>query len=823
MDGLWGDLKLTGRRLWATPLFVLFAVSSLGLGLGVTTAVYSLVHSLLWEAPPVHDAGRLMVLTTGGASPLSLISRPDFEDLRSSQNSFAALAAAMRVEATLVGEHGAEFVTAEAVTGNYFATIGVDCALGRGIQPADDQHRAGVLVLSERLWRARFGADPRVIGRAVRVGGHPFEVIGVARVAFDGLGPTAAVRTAAWIPLESVSTLDARTAFDAAERTRRRLSVVGRLSQGVTPERAAAELATIGTRIDQSDARRDAGPAGMVERRGRRTWSARPIAEREFGTLEARTGLFILAVVGLVLVVACTNLASLMLARGVGRRHDMAIRRALGASRWRLIRDSCLESAIIALLGGLVGLAVTRGLLVALTLEVPTAHGVFYLRPNLNLSALVFAGGALVLSLLVFGLEPALQLTRAAADVNSGHRASSAAMRARRHRVLLRWQVAISVSFLLVAALLGRVLAADARRDSGIALDRLALATLHFGAQGWDEARARTAVEAVLEQVRHAPGIQAAAVSSGAPFGMVLTAWADVGAGTGRRQMGQERESADLLAASPSLFETLGVEITRGRAFDARDGVSSPRVVVASEHAARAFFGTADAVGRLVSLQVWGRPPAETVTIVGIAKDTNGGPRSRTGNTLYVPFAQHYEPNLVIFARTSGAPDVAAQALRAAIRRTDPDLGVGMSGTASLLLAGPLVVARLLGAATAGLGGLTLLLAMVGLYGVLCQAVAQRTQEIGVRLSLGATAAQIEWLVFRQGFRPVIEGLAIGVALGVAGRLAVRAILVAPIDSIEPLAVAMVPIPLCVVTLLACYLPARRAASVDPNIVLRAL
>ncbi len=824
MNGLWGDLRLTVRRLRATPLFVLFAVSSLGLGLGFSTAVYSLVHSLLWEAPPVREPGRLMVLTTGESSSLSLISRPDFEDLRSAQKSFALLAAAMRVETSLASEHGSEFVTAEAVTGSYFATIGVDCAFGRAIQPADDRHRASVLVLSERLWRARFGADPRVIGRLVRFGGQPFEVIGVARISFDGLAPTAAARTAAWMPLESVPTIDARSTLDAADRARRRLSIVGRLSPGVEAQHAAAELTTIGGRIDSSGARGLIGLPGSADRMGRRTWSARLLAQRKIDTPESRAGLLVLVVAGLVLVVACTNLASLMLARGVGRQHDLATRRALGASRWRLIRDGCLESAVVALPGGLVGLAVTRLLLVAFTLEVPTTRGVFYLRPDLNVSALLFAAGALVLSILVFGLEPALQLTRSAADIDSGHRAAAAGTRTGRHRALLRWQVAISVSLLLVAALLGRVLVADAGRKSGIALDRLALATLHFGPQRWDEPRARRAVDAVLENARHTLGVQKVAVCSGAPFGMTLTAWADISSESGRRQRGQDRQSTDLLAASPSVFDTLGVGITRGRAFDERDQLSSPRVAVASEHTARAFFGTADAIGRQVTLQVWGRPPAETFTIVGIATDTDGGPmRSGMGNTLYVPFAQHYEPNLVIFARTPAPPDVAVQALRTAVRQVDPDLGIGISGAASLLLAGPLVMARLLGAAAAGLGGLTLLLSMVGLYGVLSQSVAQRTQEIGVRLSLGATAAQIEWLVFRQGLSPVIEGFAIGVLFGVASRLAIRTILVARIDAFDSLAMLVVSIPLCAVTFLACYMPARRAAGVDPNAVLRQL
>ena len=250
MNGLWGDLKLAVRRLARTPLFVLFAVSSLGLGVGVTTAVYSLIHSLLWQAPGVHEPGRLVVLTTEGRPSASPISRADLDELAVAQTTFTGLAASTRLEESLASDRAAGFVVAEAVTGNYFDTVGVGSALGRVIQAPDDQHRSAVVVLSDRLWRGQFDADPRVIGRIVRLRGQSFEVIGVARESFDGLGTGAAARTSAWIPLESAPLLDTRTSSAPEDRVRRRLVVVGRLGPGRTFQQAAAELKAIGERLD---------------------------------------------------------------------------------------------------------------------------------------------------------------------------------------------------------------------------------------------------------------------------------------------------------------------------------------------------------------------------------------------------------------------------------------------------------------------------------------------------------------------------------------------------------------------------------------------
>ena len=244
MNGLWGDFKLAVRRLARTPLFVLFAVSSLGLGVGVTTAVYSLIHSLLWQAPGVRDPGRLVVLTTGGRASASVISRADFDELGVGQTTFAGLAASLRLEESLASDRAAGFVMAEAVTGNYFDTVGVGSALGRVIQTENDQHRSAVVVLSERVWRGQFGADPGVVGRTVRLRGQPFEVIGVARRSFDGLGTGAAARTSAWIPLESARLLDTRTSSGPEDQERRRLAVIGRL--GPAPHVPAGSSGTEG-------------------------------------------------------------------------------------------------------------------------------------------------------------------------------------------------------------------------------------------------------------------------------------------------------------------------------------------------------------------------------------------------------------------------------------------------------------------------------------------------------------------------------------------------------------------------------------------------
>ncbi len=827
-NGLWMDLRLAARRLAATPLFLLFATLSLALGIGITTTAYSLLYSLMWKPPAIGDFRDLALVTSlssDGSRWRAIMSRQDFDDLRAAQRSFSHLAASAPINPGFVGPQRSEIVDGEAVTGNYFQTLGVKPVLGRTIQRFDDARPDAIVVLSHRLWQMRFEGDPAIVGRVIRLGGHPFQVVGVAPDSFDGLTLLPGVATAVWVPLGATPLLSAPAA-KLPTRDRRELTVIGRLAPGVAPGNAELEMGVLGRRLDAAYPITALTGADQSQRVVvARKWSARP-ASMITSVPDSRAGALLLCMVALVLVVACTNLANLMLARGTVRHHEFAVRRALGASRWRLVREQLAESAIVAALGGIVALAMMRVLLVLLTFDVPIPRGSFHFEPRLSLSALAVAVGALLLSLLVVGLEPALQLTQAGV---SAHLASEAGTggtpRTSRQRRLLRWQVAISACFFLIAAVLARAVIDQMRHDSGVPVEQLAIATVHPQAQGWDETRTRRAVDAALESARHDRAIQRVTASTGVPFGMTMTSWAHVT--TPDKPFvpgpGHERDFGWVIAATPEIFATLGVPISRGRAFDYRDDAAAPRVMVVSEHTARAMFGTANAMGRQVMFRMWGWRPVETFTIVGVARDTDvQNFMLRDGNLMYVPLAQHYEPNLVIVARAAD-PAAAVGVLQAALRRADPDFATGTVGTGVQLLLSGYLVARIAALLAVGLGGLTLLMAMVGLYGIESHLVAWRTRELGVRVALGASAGHIEWMVLREGARPVVEGVVIGLLLGAIARLVIRAIVVAPIQVIDPIAFAVVPVPLFLAALVACYLPARRAAHVDPNVALRHL
>jgi putative ABC transport system permease protein len=514
-----------------------------------------------------------------------------------------------------------------------------------------------------------------------------------------------------------------------------------------------------------------------------------------------------------------------MLARGAERQQEFAIRRALGASRWRLVRELSVESAIVAILGGVLAFVVIQVLLVLTTVDLPLPKGSFSLEPALNPGALLVASVAVLLSLAVFGLEPALQLTRPTVNADlAGGTATIGLPRSGRQRAFIRWQVAISASFFLVAAILAKVVVVEARHDPGVDVDRLAIATVHFSLLGWDEARARRVLGAAVDSLRQERSIERVAVSSGVPFGMMLTPYSMVTTPDRPFVRGRTDHDAFFITATPDIFRTLGVPILRGRGLTERDDAGAPAVSVVSEATARALFGTSQAIGRQVVVNVWGRPPSRTFTVVGIARDTDSQTLiSRTSGTLYVPLAQHYEPNLTVVVRTSGNTTAVARVVQSALRRADLDLGTGAAGPGWILLTGAYLAARIAAALAAALGMLTLILAMVGLYGVQSHIVARRTREVGVRMALGASAPQIERMVLGEGFRPVVEGLVLGAVLGVILRLGARALVHASIQPFDVAAFAVVPIPLFIAAFVACYVPARRAARVDPNTALRHL
>jgi predicted permease len=815
-------LRLAVARLIATPLFTIFSIVSLAAGVAVTTAVYSVVDTLLLADLGVADPERAAVLVTpfGGQAQRSSISELDFEDLRRSQTSFSMISAAAAIQPAIAANGHAETTNAEAVDGGYFATLGIAAARGRVLQPADDAGRARVAVLSDEFWRGRFAADPNVVGREIRINGQLFEVIGVVPARHRGVfGAFRSTRV--WIPRSTESLLETQKPA-GSPRARQRFFVFGRLAAGRTIAEASAEVATIAGQLDRVHPAAVIGPAAASSHR---QWSAKSVAE--FSVEDnglRRFGMTLVALAGLVLLVACTNLANLVLARGTARQGELAVRLAMGASRARLIWEQCIESVLLAVAGALASYlmfqAVSAFMTTDFVLGLPFGgSATFSIRPAVNAQAVTVAIVALLLALGVFGLEPAVQLARTL-DIRSALAAGATGIRprVRRQRMVIRWQVAIAAGFFIVATLFIRSTISQARHDPGIDMDRIAVAVLNFDNGEWDEARIRRVIDRVMDEGRGDRAIETIAASTGLPFGVPSL---QVNVANPDDVEGLTRAPVVAVASTPSLFRTLGIDIVRGRGFNDSDGAGSASIIV-SELAARQWFGAADAVGR--RLIVRRRPAADAeAVVVGVARDTDVRRIYTDRRALvYLPLSQHFAGGITLTARSTGAASRAVPALREAIRKGDPDVAVTAIGTASSLLAGPFVMVGSLGRGALYLGGLSLLLSMVGLFGVQSHVVAHRTREIGVRMSVGASARQIKLMVLKDGYRPVIEGLILGLWGGVAGRLMVRSYLeLEDVTIVDPWMLFLTPIPLIAAAFCACYLPASRAASVDPTVALR--
>jgi predicted permease len=835
VPGLARDLRLAARRLLAAPLFTAFAVLSLAVGVGVTTAVYSVVDSIFWKDIGIRDPETALFITAPDSEQLrpAQLSQPDFEDIRASQKSFSSVGASQQVPAAAELPSKTELMNADGVSGEYFRTLGVGAFMGRTIEPQDEQGAAEVVVLSESMWRKRFNSDPHIVGRTLRLSGRPFEIIGVAPKEFDGALPVGPLATSLWVPLSTASSLRVSRPASGGEtpaRDRRTVVVLGRLRPGVSSGAAAGEILSIGAALDVSQPQH--GQFALRSFTPRR-WGLQTVesVQQKFTETLDKFGLVMVGLVALVLVVACTNLSNLVLARGIGRQQEFAIRRALGASRGRLVREQAAESVLIAIAGAIASYVVLQGLRYWMTTDFAIdQRWTLSIEPTVDLQAFVVSATAVLLSLVVFGFEPAFALTRSP-DVKSdlGHGSGTVGVpKKQRQRALLRWQVAISAGFFIIATMCVKYTIAEVRHDPGIEMDGLGIAAVNFYTQAWDEPRVRRELDRVLDEARRQPEIESAAVSTGLPFGTRGGASAALGTSDKPILAGNKTYSAHVVAGTPALFRTLGVPILAGRGFDDRDQASSRPVVVINETAARAMFGTTGAVGRelMIQLNSMGRvQPVQTAAVVGIARETDGGRylSDRRYPLVYMPFAQTYDPFITITARSRTGSESAVAALQKALRAANPDIALEYAGTARTVLAGPFVFLRAVGTTALSLGALTLLLAMVGLFGIQSHTVSFRTREIGVRMTFGASAGQIKRMVLKDGYVPVLQGLALGVFIGFTGRALIRSYLEGDMPLVDPWMFLVVPIPLLAAAFCACYWPARRASRLDPQTALRHL
>lgn len=789
MSSLLLDLRYAVRALAKSPGFFAVAVVTLALGIGANAAVFSVVRGVLLRPLPYRDADRLM---------LASLSVPDFRDVKESGRAFDRMALFASNQYSLTRRGESDQVLGGVVSPDFFSLLAAP-RLGRVFRPEEGRER--LVVLSDSLWRSRFGADRGVLGRSIDLGGRPFTVIGVMGSEFEF--PTAAFQL--WVPLEG--SLDEVPA-QRENRSLRIWRALAHLKPGVSEAAARADAIAISRRLQKDYPDSNAG----IE------INFRPLRQALLG--DVRPALVVLlATVCLVLLIACANVANLTLARMTSREREIAVRAALGAGRGRLARQVLTECVAVSLAGGALGLLAAVWFVSALPHLAPSGiPRVGSVR--VDAAVLLFGFAVSLLTGILFGIAPALEASRASLSqkLKEGGRGSAGSGRARRVRHgLVIAEVALSVVVLVGAGLLVRSLQRLTHVDPGFDPTRLLTFNLELARYPSPEKRAELA-RAVFERLSRLPGVVAAGGGTGLPPETPQRATNFAVAG---RPLGNPDETrAYFVAASPDYFRALGTRVHEGRVFTEQDRPGSPPVVLVSRGLARNLFPSGTAVGRLLRL-VNPEQSGEWRTIVGVVDNIRySGLDDDGASAIYTPFAQ--TPFLWTYGmvRTAGPPESLTGALREAARSVEPGLVVArirpMERIVSASVAQPRFQAMLL----SSFGALALLLAAIGIYGVISYGVTSRREEIGIRMALGARPAHVLALIAGQGMLLVAAGLAVGLAGALATTRLLRGLLY-EIGTTDPLTFAAIAAILGAVGLLASYLPARRAWKLDPIEALR--
>lgn len=813
------DLRYALRRLARSRGFTLAAALTIALGVGANTAIFTLVNAVLLRPPAaVTDPDRLVgVYTSDFSGPAyGSSSYPDLEEFQKQTGVFAGVMGFAPRPAAVGGDDDLQRIAVEVVSSNYFQVLGVQPAAGRafGAEQAAPGGEA-VVVISHALWHRRFGGDPGIIGKAIRVNARPFTVIGVAPQGFSGAfrGLLADV----WVP----ASLGSMVGFDASaltERGDRGLLLFARLAPGVTIEQARARMKVVARQLVAAYP----GNWTDVTKQGRRITLLSEKSTRVPPQIRGPAlgfAALLMATVGLVLLVCCANVAGLLLARATGRLKEVGIRLSLGASRGRVVRQMLTESLLLAALGGVVGAAaaVWAGkALMAFTPPTPVPVGLD-LRPDGRV--LLFTLAVTLTTGLVFGLAPALRASRA--DVVGALKTDAPAMnvggrRFSLHGALVVGQVATSMLLLVGALLFLRTLRAVATIDPGFRVDHMLL--VNVGPRPGEEGkrdREQVALE-LRDRMAAVPGVTHVSWAGAVP--LALNASRRRISIDGYRPRDGEDMEFHYNMVGPNYFETMEVPLARGRGFTDRDRRGAPPVAIVNETFARRFWPGADPIGKRISIS---GPEGPWLEVVGLARDGKylsvaESPRPY----LYYPQLQNPD-DVVLHVRASGDPRMLAAAVRRELATVAPDWLAENPRTLEDHIGTSLLPQRIAGGMLGAFGVVALLLSAVGLYGVVAFAVAQRTREIGIRVALGAGAPQVLRMVLRQGMLLAGIGLAVGVPLAfVASRLLSGFLLGTGAGVWLVLAVAAGL--LAAVTLIASYVPARRASLVDPMVALRA-
>jgi len=792
------DLRYGARALLKSPMFSGVAVLALALGIGATTALFTVVNGVLLQPLPFDEPGRLLAINeTHPRIGRFSVAPGNFVSWQEEGTVFAGMGVYGGTSLVLTGEGEPEEWRGATVSAGLFTTLGMRPPIGRDFLPEEDQPgRDDVVILSQGLWQARFGGTPDVIGRTLTLNGRPRTVVGVMPPGFEFLRPD----VVAWVPV-------ALTAEDRRNHGAHYLRAVGRLKEGLTIEQALAELDTIAARLEQ------------VFQESNKDWrvEARPLLEVVVGSSRPAL-LVLLGAVGFVLLIACANVANMLLARATVRQKEMAIRIALGAGRWRVVRQLLAEALLLGIAGGAAGLAIAAwglSILPALAPGLPRLSEV-----ALDLRALAFTGGLALLTGVVFGLAPAFQIARP--DVteslkDGGHGASGSRGRLRLRQALVVVEVALAVVLLIGAGLLIRSFWNLQHVDPGFRQENVVAAFVSLPpARYSDDEQAIGFYRRLLERASTLPGVESAAVTAAMPF------WNDYVQGFRFQERPEpapgEWPATNYYAVSADYFRTLGIPLRRGRLFTDRDRAGAPRVAIINETMARRMFPGEDPIGQ--HIHVTAGPPAfrEIVGIVGNVKqyELDADAPMQT----YEPFLVQPYRRMTLVLRTATDPALLAAAVRQAVQALDPDQPVSRVATLQELVADSVAQPRASARLITVFGAVALLLAAVGVYGVMAFTVAQRRREFAIRIAIGAGKGRVLRLVIGQG----LTLAAMGVAAGIGGAFALTrltASLLFGVTATDPVTFALVPAVLAGVALGGSALPAWRATTVDPVTALR--
>jgi predicted permease len=825
------DIRFGIRMLLKKPGFTLIAVLSLALGIGANTAIFSLLDAMLLKALPVHEPQQLVLFGKGedqGASlgppngKVDLFSYPFYRQAQQRTDVFSGLASLLSMTWTVHGfvnsSAGIEQMEVQLVSGTYFPVLGVNAGLGRLLTDADDQNSGGhpVAVVSYAWWQQRLGGDPSAIGRTITIDETTYNIVGVAPKEF--FGTTVGSAPDLWIPLAMEKQLPPANWDGRNKDNFRSLHLIGRLKNGVTPEQATAVVnllfkqylrATAGTPETSQD----------IEKAG---FELTPVS-RGLSTLRAQFSLslkVLMGVVGLVLLIASANVANLLLAHGAARRREFAVRLAVGAGRLRLVRQLFTESALLVALGAISGTALawwgTR-LLLVMASDGPEA---LPLQVTPNIRVLAFTIGASVLCAVLFGTAPAWRAsqTEPNASLKGGKTAALNTLRNPLGKAFVVAQVALSLLLLVGAGLFVRTLINLQRIPSGFNQENAILFQVDTSATGYKEKDPKLAalLRDVEDKVKAIPGVQAA---SFAFFTFHQGAWTSPAYTREQPDIAPESRSIRNNIVGPDFFAAMGIPVVLGRGFGPQDTAGSQKVAVISESMAQQFFPNGSPVGKRFGID--DPNSTEALEVIGVVKDAKFG--SLTEDVQPIAFYPHAQlPDVLgnFVVRFSGSPTAIVPQVRQTIQQVNHNLPIDDVVSLSDHIGRSLVQQKLVARLASFFGLLALLLACVGLYGVMSYGVARRTNEIGIRMALGAQGRSVLWLVLREALVLVVIGLVVGVLASLAVTKTAASLLY-ELKPNDPLTIVTATLVLMAVALLAGYLPARRASRVDPMVALR--